>query len=105
MQAHLLLLAVFVLLVILALQLRRNRSIQTEVAGDPVTLQALKDDLAKVVADLAKVEQVGTNTAQELQVITQVLEVHFATQQQRNEQERLASVCSTGGHLIHRRVR
>lgn len=125
MLAHLLLSAVIALLVVIAWQLRRRRSTQTQVAGDQVTLQALKADItetnanvaalearmAQISAELAEVRRyqaglrdIGDQTAREMNIITQALETHFTADRQRNEQEWPASVCSTGGHRIIRRI-
>lgn len=130
MQAHLLSFAILVLLAILAIGLRRRGSTRTEVAGDLVTPHALEAgiaetseaiglkvaalearldevaaELAKVKGDQAKLGDVGTDTAREVAVIAQALELHFTSDQRRNEQQYPAAVCTTGGHLIPNRVR
>ncbi len=111
MLAHLLPSAVTVLLVFIAWRLGRRGSTQTQVAGDRVTLQALKADIAELQARMAKIDakqgrlhDIGDQTAREMNIITQVLETHFTTDQHRNEQEWSAGVCSTGGHYIRPRI-
>lgn len=130
MQAHLLPLAVLALLAILGWGPRRRGSTPTEVAGDLVTPQTLKADIAEtneviglkvaalqarldeVAAELARVKgnqaklgDVGNDTAREVAVIAQALELHFTADQRRAEQQRPTAVRTTGGHLIPHRVR
>ncbi len=102
MQAHLLSLAVVMLVAVLALRLMRRGSTQTQVAGDQVTPQADIVELQEFVAQLnAKQDQM----AHEMNTIAQALRVQLAANARGSEQQGLASVCSTGGHLIQHRVR
>ncbi len=101
MQAHLLL-PVVALLVFTAWRLGRRGSTQTQVAGDQVTPQADIAELREFVAQLnARQDQM----AHEMHAITQVLKVSLVANARSSEQQGLASVCSTGGHLIQHRVR
>lgn len=133
MQAHLLLLAILALLAIIAWRPRQRGSTPTEVAGDLVTLQALKADIAEERAELRKAHEAfthefaavqthlvryavdlaeikrnqlglrtsGDETARELKTIAQVLDLHFAAERRRSEQQ-VSEVCSTGSHAVRR---
>ncbi len=98
MLAHLLLFADFALLALIARQLSRHGSTQTQVAGDQVTPEVLKAAIAETDANVAEL-------ARELHTITQVLRAQLTAELRSTEQEGLASVCNTGGHRIHHRVR
>jgi hypothetical protein len=114
--AHLLLSAVIALLVVIIWRLWRRGSIQTQVAGDQVTPEAvraaiaeanaaLQERVAQFDAELAALNAVGNDTARELEVITQVLKFSLTADARSNEQQGPASVCDTGGHVIRHRVR
>jgi predicted negative regulator of RcsB-dependent stress response len=97
--AHLLLSAIIALLIVIAWQRRRRGSTQTQVAGDQVTLQALKADIAETNANVAEL-------AREMQTIAYALKVQLTADLRSSEQQGPASVCDTGGHLlINHRVR
>lgn len=98
MLALLLLSAVIALLAFIAWQRRRHGSTQTQVAGDQVTPQALKADIAETNANVAKL-------ANEMHMMAQALQLHLAADMRSSEQQGPASVCSTGGHRIQHRVR
>jgi cell division protein FtsB len=96
--AHLLLSAVIALLVVIIWRLWRRGSTQTQVAGDQVTLQALKADIAKTDANIAEL-------ARQMHTMSQVLKVQLIADARSNEEQGPASVCDTGGHVIRHRVR
>ncbi len=112
MLAQLLLSAVIALLALIAWQLWRCGSTQTQVAGGRVTLQALEAVIAEtdahrsreIAALRARVEQLDAELAENartMNIVTRAIEVHFTADQQRNEQLR-GDVCATGGHALPR---